>query len=182
MELSESSEAREREFVNLLVSHQTVIRAYVISMLPGLAEAEDVIQNTCQVLWTKREQFVLGTNFKAWALTTARFQVMSMQQKLRNERRQPLDEDVLALVADRAMETDVAELNRKLNDLNECISQLQVRDQELVLHRYWNKAGLLEYARATGRSVGALKVSLYRIRESLRDCLERKSRMREETA
>jgi RNA polymerase sigma-70 factor (ECF subfamily) len=80
------------------------------------------------------------------------------------------------------METDVAELNRKLNDLNECISQLQVRDQELVLHRYWNKAGLLEYARATGRSVGALKVSLYRIRESLRDCLERKSRMREETA
>lgn len=46
MELSESNEAREREFVNLLVSHQSLIRAYVISMLPGLPEAEDVIQIT----------------------------------------------------------------------------------------------------------------------------------------
>ncbi len=177
--MSESSEAREREFVNLLVSHQPVIRAFVISLLPGLAEAEDVIQNTNQVLWTKRETFAIGTNFKAWALTTARFQVMAMQQKLRNDRRQPLDEDVLELIADRARDLDVAGLNSKIQDLNDCISQLQVRDQELLLHRYWNKSGLDAFARDTGRSVGALKVSLHRIRESLRECLERKRRMRE---
>jgi RNA polymerase sigma-70 factor (ECF subfamily) len=177
--MSESSEAREREFVNLLVSHQPVIRAFVISLLPGLSEAEDVIQNTNQVLWTKRETFAMGTNFKAWALTTARFQVMAMQQKLRNDRRQPLDEDVMELVADRAMELDAAGLNSKLQDLNDCISLLQVRDQELLLHRYWNKSGLDAFARETGRSVGALKVSLHRIRESLRECMERKRRMGE---
>lgn len=180
--MSDSTEQREQEFVNLLVSHQSLIRAYVISLMPGLPEAEDVIQNTSQVLWAKRGQFAMGTNFKAWALTTARFQVMAMQQKLGRERRQPLDDDVLELIAERAMEMDAAELNRKIADLNDCISQLQVRDQELVLHRYWNKAGLAEYARASGRSVGALKVSLHRIRESLRECLERKTRMREKTA
>lgn len=180
--MSESSETREKEFVNLLVSHQPLIRAYVISLLPGLSETEDVIQNTNQVLWAKREQFELGTNFKAWSLTTARFQVMAMQQKLRNERRQPLDEDVLALIAEEALDMDTADLNLKLNELNECISLLQVRDQELVLHRYWNKSGLDEFARATGRSVGALKVALHRIRESLRECLERKARIRERTA
>lgn len=159
-----------------------MIRAFVISLLPGLPEAEDVIQNTNQVLWAKRDNFALGTNFKAWALTTARFQVMAMQQKLRNDRRQPLDDDVLELVADRAMDLDVADLNGKIQDLNDCISQLQVRDQELLLHRYWNKTGLEAFARDTGRSVGALKVSLHRIRESLRECLDRKSRLREEKA
>jgi RNA polymerase sigma-70 factor (ECF subfamily) len=177
--LSGSSEAREQEFVNLLVSHQSLVRAYVISLMPGLPEVEDVIQNTNQVLWTKRAQFELGTNFKAWALTTARFQVMAMQQKLRGERRQALDDDVLALIAEKAMDMEAEALNRKLDDLNDCISRLQVRDQELVLHRYWNKSGLAEYARDTGRSVGALKVALHRIRESLRECLERKSRIRE---
>lgn len=180
--MSKNPEALEQEFVNLLVSHQSVLRAYIISLMPGLPEAEDVIQNTCQVLWAKRAQFELGTNFKAWALTTARFQVMAMQQKLRNERRQPLDEDVMELLAEQAMDMDVAGLNRMLEDLNHCISQLQLRDQELVLHRYWNKSGLNEYARDTGRSVGALKVALHRIRESLRDCVERKSRLRETTA
>lgn len=178
----ESSETREKEFVNLLVSHQSLIRAYIISLLPGLSEAEDVIQNTNQVLWIKREHFAMGTNFKAWALTTARFQVMAMQQKLRNDRRQPLDDDVLELVADRAMDLDNADINGQLQDLNDCISQLQVRDQELLLHRYWNQSGLEAFARETGRSVGALKVSLHRIRESLRECLERKNRRREGTA
>ena len=168
--------------MNLLVFHQSMIRAYVISLLPGLSEAEDVIQNTNQVLWAKRDNFILGTNFKAWALTTARFQVMAMQQKLRNDRRQGLDDDVLDIIADQAMDLDVSDFNRKLEDLNECISQLQVRDQELVLHRYWNKTGLAEYSRQTGRSVGAVKVALHRIRESLRDCLERKNRMREKPA
>ena len=172
----------EKEFVNLLVSHQSLIRAFVISLLPGLPEAEDVIQNTNEVLWTKRDQFKIGTNFKAWALTTARFQVMAMQQKLRNDKRVPLDDDVLEMVARQGEKLDTADLNQKLADLNDCISQLQVRDQELVLHRYWKKSGLAEYAKTTGRSVGALKVALYRIRESLRDCLERKSRLRRRPA
>jgi RNA polymerase sigma-70 factor (ECF subfamily) len=172
---------RENEFVSQLVSHQSLIRAFVISLMPGIPEAEDVIQNTNQVLWTKRASFEMGTNFKAWVLTTARFQVMAMQQKLRSDRRQPLDEDVLALVADEANDMDPALLNRRLNDLNECISLLQIRDQELVLHRYWNRTGLAEFARTSGRSVGALKVALHRIRESLRDCLERKGNFKEGT-
>lgn len=123
----------------------------------------------------------MGTNFKAWALTTARFQVMAMQQKLRSERRQPLDEDVLKLVAERAEDLDARELDLQLEDLNSCISQLQVRDQELILHRYWSKTWLADHARESGRSVGALKVALFRIRESLRECLERKIRLREGT-
>ena len=166
----------------LLVAHQPLIRAFVISLLPGLPEAEDVIQNTNQVLWAKRDSFTLGTNFKAWALATARFQAMATQQKLHYERRQPLDDDVMDLLAERPMELEVAELNQQLGELNDCISQLQIRDQELILNRYWKKTALQDYARETGRSIGALKTGLHRIRESLRLCLERKQRMREETA
>jgi RNA polymerase sigma-70 factor (ECF subfamily) len=51
--------------VQLLVTHQSVIRAFVISLLPGVSETDDVIQNTNEILWTKRESFELGTNFKA---------------------------------------------------------------------------------------------------------------------
>ena len=176
------TEQQEKEFVNLLVAHQSLIRAYVISLLPGLHETEDVIQNTNEVLWTKRENFELGTNFKAWALTTARFQVMALQQKLKREKRAPLDEDVLMLVSADTEGKSSETMNRKLQDLNECIGLLQVKDQELVLHRYWKKSGLSEYSKATGRSVGSLKVALYRVRASLRDCLDRKDKLRGDLA
>jgi RNA polymerase sigma-70 factor (ECF subfamily) len=172
------TEQQEKEFVNLLVAHQSLIRAFVISLLPGMSETEDVIQNTNEVLWTKRENFELGTNFKAWALTTARFQVMALQQKLKREKRAPLDEDVLMMVSEEAEERDPDVMNKKLSDLNACIGLLQVKDQELVLHRYWKKSGLAAYASATNRSIGSLKVALYRVRASLRTCLERKAKVK----
>jgi len=169
---------QEKEFVNLLVSPQSQIRAFVISLLPGVSEAEDVIQNTNEVLWTKRETFELGSNFKAWALTTARFQVMALQQKLKRERKAPLDDDdVLMMISEDVERKDQNLMNEKLSNLNECIGLLQIQDQELILHRYWKKSGLLEYAKATSRSVGALKVALYRVRASLRDCLEQKDKI-----
>ncbi len=174
-----SAERDEREFVNLLVAHQSLIRAFVISLLPGAPEVDDVIQNTNEVLWTKRKTFILGTNFKAWALTTARFQVMAQQQKMKAEKRAPLDDDVLALVAEAAEEMHAGDTNRQFEELQECLSLLPMRDQELVLHRYWKRAGLADYARSTGRSVGSLKVALYRIRDSLRECLDRKAKLRE---
>ena len=40
--------------VQLLTDHQLAIRAYVGSLLPMVAEADDVIQQTNLVLWNKR--------------------------------------------------------------------------------------------------------------------------------
>lgn len=137
--MSGHSKEQEQEFVKLLVDYQSLIRAFVISLLPGVPEAEDVIQIANEVLWTKREAFELGTNFKAWALTTARFQVMALQQRLKRERRSPLDDDVLMMIAEEAEDDNSLEINQKLTDLNECIGLLHIRDQELVLHRYWKR-------------------------------------------
>lgn len=170
---------QEQEFVNLLVGHQSMIRAFVISQMPGMPEVDDVIQQTNEVLWTKRESFTLGTNFKAWALTTARFQIMAHHQRVKSLKRATLDEDVMMMMADEIEELEIDDMNRQLEDLQECLSQLQVQDQELVLHRYWKNSGLIEYASTTRRSIGALKVALYRVRDRLRDCMERKRKIRE---
>jgi RNA polymerase sigma-70 factor (ECF subfamily) len=103
---------------------------------------------------------------------------MALQQKLKSENRAPLDTDVLELIADQSEQNTPNDLNQKLIDLNKCISLLQTQDQELVLHRYWEKSNLTQYAEATGRSIGAVKVALFRVRRNLRDCLERKDRIR----
>lgn len=122
--------------MNLLVSHQPLIRAFVISLLPGLPEAEEVIQNTNQVLWARRDSFTLGTNFKAWALASARFQTMALQQKLHRERRLPLDDDVMDLLADYARDTgrSVAALKTGLHRIRESLRLCHERKQRLREH------------------------------------------------
>ncbi len=175
--MPELSDNQEMEFVGLLTEHQPLIRAYVISLLPGSPDTDDVTQETNQVLWRKRGDFELGTSFKAWAMAIARFQVMAFQQKLKREKRAPLDDDVFMMISEEAELRDSGEMKRQLKDLNECIGMLQMKDQELILHRYWKKSGLIEYSKATGRSVGSLKVALHRLRGSLRNCLNRKREM-----
>lgn len=172
--MSEYGEKEEKEFVKLLVDHQSLLQAFVVSLLPGCSETEDVVQNTNEVLWEKRAEFELGTNFKAWALTTARFQVMAMQQRFKREKRAYLDDEVCEVVFLEAVGKDAGEMKEKLNYLNECIGLLQIKDQELVLHRYWKKTRLPDYAKMRGSSVEALRSSLYRIRGSLRKCVKLK--------
>ena len=122
------TEEQEKEFVQLLVTHQSVIRAFVISLLPGVSETDDVIQNSNEVLWTKRESFEIGTNFKAWALTTARFQVMALQQNTQKGKPRPSRRPMfLELIAEQAEQKNTDELNQKLYDLNDCISLLQIK-------------------------------------------------------
>ncbi len=72
----------EEQFVQLLADHQVAIRAFIVSLLPGAPGVDDVIQETNMVLWRKRESFELGTSFKAWSFTVARFQMMRHRKTL----------------------------------------------------------------------------------------------------
>lgn len=171
---NEHKERDEKEFVDELVAHQSLIQAFVVSLMPGFSETDDIVQNVNQVLWIKRDTFERGTNFKAWALTIARFQVMAMQQTLKRSKLVCLDDSALDAVAVEAEGRDPADSKRKLNYLNECIRLLSIKDQELVLHRYWKKSNLEAYGKSTKRSVEALRSALYRIRSGLRKCVEQK--------
>lgn len=172
--MSEYGEKEEKQFVKLLVDHQLLIHSFVVSLMPGSSETDDVVQNTNEVLWTKRSEFELGTSFKSWALTVARFQAMSVQQRFKREKRADFDEEFCEVIFQDALAKDEGEMRGKLNFLNDCVGLLQVGDQELVLHRYWEKSGLRDYAKASGRSVESLRAALYRIRIRLRNCIEKK--------
>ena len=65
-------------FIGHVMEHQRELYAFILSMLPNLTEADDVLQETNMVLWRKREEFEPGTNFGAWARTVARSTLESL--------------------------------------------------------------------------------------------------------
>src|SRR5262245_63568369 len=93
---------REERFLRLLLAHQRRIFAYVLALVPHWSDAEDIVQETCAVLWRKFDEFVPGTDFNAWALSIARYQVMNFRKK---QRRAPgaLSEQTAGRLADRTL-------------------------------------------------------------------------------
>lgn len=160
-------------FVQLLADHQTVIRGFVISLLPGAPGVDDVIQETNTVMWKRRAEFEYGTNFRAWALTIARFQVMAHLRMLKRRRWVTLDSDVAEMLAEEIeSQPDPDFIDKRLEALRTCLQHVRPEDRELLMQRYWHKTRLQDFAVTHGRSLSGLKVQLFRLRAALKRCIE----------
>jgi RNA polymerase sigma-70 factor (ECF subfamily) len=162
------------EFVGEIGRHQAALRAYIISLMPGMDGVSDVLQETNLVLWEKRGKFQPGTNFGAWAFTIARLEVKSHRRRLRKAGLILLDEDLAeslaGLLADRLAERADGG-DARLRALDRCLGRLAGAERELIEHRYYSNSPLDGFAARCGRSVESLRVTLFRIRAALRRCI-----------
>lgn len=171
--MNQDNDESERVLVAQMTEVQLALRWYVQSLLPGDLAAQDVAQQANATAWTKRAEFVPGTNFKAWIFAIARFEVLNYRKKQARDSRLVFGEELEQLLADDICEADDDTLRRH-EALGNCLQKLREKDRELLLHRYTRSAGSLQdYAGSTGRSVGGLKVTLHRLRTALSECISK---------
>lgn len=163
----------ESAFVAQLTDMQMPLRLYVQSLMPGDSAAHDVVQQANATLWKKREDFTLGTNFKAWAFSVARYEVLNFRKQQARDSRLVFGEELEQIFAEDLSERD-DDTEKRHDALKVCLEKLRQQDRELLLHRYTASAGTLdEFAERVGRSVGGLKVTLHRLRNALLGCIEK---------
>lgn len=162
-------EAREAEYVRLLILHQADIYLYVHSLMPNSEEAADIVQETNTVLWAKRRQFQIGTEFRAWAFQIARYELAEHRAKSKRSGLCFSDAliDELALRAPRHATAD----EDILNDLRRCVAQLTAMDRELLGQRYATRATCETIAQTLSRPIRWVHNTLSRIRQELRMCI-----------
>lgn len=163
----------ESAFVAQLTNMQMPLRLYVQSLMPGDSAGHDVVQQANATLWKKREDFKLGTNFKAWAFSVARYEVLNYRKQQARDSRLVFGEELEQIFAEDLSERD-DDTEKRHDALKVCLEKLRQQDRELLLHRYTVSAGPLdEFAERVGRSVGGLKVTLHRLRNALLGCIEK---------
>ncbi len=160
-----------QEFVRELTANQGRIRAFLVSLMPGSPDVGDVLQETNIVLWKSRGRYRPGTNFLAWAFTIARLEVLHYRTRARRQRIVLLSDDVLDLMAEEM--PDHVDHEAYLRALEGCKGKLTDSQRELIDLRYRPGCTLEAHARETGRKAATLRVALLRIREALRECIER---------
>ena len=161
---------QQAEFVGLITRHQTALRAYIISLMPGMDGVSDALQETNLVMWEKRGKYQPGTNFRAWACAIARYEVKTHRRKMLSRGMTVLDEDLAEQLAEHGDETP-EELDERLRILDKCLGRLEEKERQLVEHRYFAGSTLEAFSALCGRPVGSLRVSLFRIRAALKKCI-----------
>jgi RNA polymerase sigma-70 factor (ECF subfamily) len=163
---------RGEQFVRLFLQHQRRIAALIQALVPKGADADDILQEASAVMWQKFAEFELGTNFAAWALKIARYQVMAYYTTRRRERARLSDETLDTVVEKMAVRT-AREETRSI-DLDGCLAHLDRSDRELLEQRYRGGATVDEMARQTGKTAFAVYKALNRAHDRLLSCMRGK--------
>ncbi|MBT8037277.1 MAG: sigma-70 family RNA polymerase sigma factor [Verrucomicrobiae bacterium] len=162
------------EFIKLLTGHQSSLRAYIVSLMPGSDDIDDVLQDTNVVLWKKMESFELGTHFQAWAFAIARNMVKANWKNKKRDLSPVLNQTVIDAVAQTWFQRDATHPSAKQAALDRCLKTLRESERALIDARYQSPKSLEKHAKVIGRSAESIRVSLFRIREKLRQCVQKR--------
>lgn len=158
----------------LFVKHQQSLLAYVLSIVPNLPDAQDIVQAVFLVITRKAATWTHGSNFIAWACSIARYEAMHHLRSSKT-RGATLDHDVLDLLHSEEVVDD--RFTEQIDQLADCLQRLSPRASELILLRYHSGQMPEAIASSVQWSVNAVRVALTRARVALRECLERAQAM-----
>lgn len=167
------SSAAAREVAALIREMQPCLLEYASGLLGGADGADDVVQETNLFLWERRNDYALGSNFRAWALKVAKFKVMAIRRDLaRSPRRVTFTDEMFEMLAERA-ESRPGMAERRLRALGICLAKVRLQDRKLLEWKYSQNASLTDLAEDAGQSANALHKRVSRLRLALRQCIEK---------
>ncbi|MEN1679150.1 MAG: sigma-70 family RNA polymerase sigma factor [Planctomycetota bacterium] len=173
-ERSESEASREQraDFARIFAAHDRWLYAYLMSLLGSPADAEEVFQEVCVVVWRDYEKFDPATNFMKWASVIAHNQVHRFRRSRARAAHAFSDVTVDLLAQDAADQADLLEDRRRA--LHGCLKKLRENDLELVRTCYGDpKRTMKASAELLGKPVNTVYKAMNRIRQSLHDCIDR---------
>jgi RNA polymerase sigma-70 factor (ECF subfamily) len=156
-----------------MMDAQRPLYVYVSSLMGGISEADDVLQEVNLVLWRKMSEFTItpgdrsagASSFLAWAYRIARFQVMAHLKKLARDRRVFRD-DVLDRIAAHAQRREPGREDR-IELLDRCLEKLPARQREYLELRYRQGLTVPEIADRLSTTHDTVLVMLCRARWTL---------------
>ena len=169
-----SKTAAQQEFLRVFLANEREIFRYVAALVPPLADAQEIVQQTAVVLWEKFDEYDQSRPFAPWAcrfaLNIAR-QWMSRRQRWKALLDGGLAEE-LALRRGQLR----PEFDARLVHLDRCLQKLPEKQRLLVDGYYFQQLGVEKLAERTRRTVDAVYKALQRVRGQLRECIERSVR------
>lgn len=161
---------RQIEYLQLVTRHQAAIMGYIRSIAPG-APVDDILQETNVILWERAETFEPGTHFKAFAFRIAHLKTLEFLRASKRKEWLVFDSDLLDAIARQQSEQEAGSGDAQAA-LRGCLADLDPGERELLHRRYTLCQSVRDIAKAEGKTEGSLQQLFFRLRNSLRTCIE----------
>jgi RNA polymerase sigma-70 factor, ECF subfamily len=167
---SDDRAAAQQQFLSLFLRSEREVFRYVAALVPNLADAEDIVQQTAVALWEKFDAYDPNQPFTPWA---CRFALNKAKQWIeRRERWKTLLANGLAEELAQRREELRPELESRLRHLEGCLNKLPEPQRAIVEGYYYRRDDIEKLAQTSGRTVEATYKALQRIRQTLQVCVE----------
>lgn len=167
-----------QRFIKLYLANERRLYGYVRALIANWSDVNDVIQETASVMWSKFDEFSEGTNFSAWALKIAHFQVLNYS-KMKKKDKLYFSEQVVEQLSDQIISKE-QDTDHRLSILKQCLQKLQAGERDLIQMRYEPGVTAKGISEKTGKELHSLYRLFDKIHIKLLYCIRR--RLSEELA
>ncbi|MEX0867922.1 MAG: sigma-70 family RNA polymerase sigma factor [Pirellulales bacterium] len=155
----------------IFARNQRRVFAYIGTLLPNIADAEEVMQETSIILWRKWNQFDRSRDFVRWANGIAHLEVQRYLRMNQSNKLQ-FNDSVLARISDEVERQSDRQADRQAALIG-CMQKLTAGDRDLVERRYLREVNVAEIAQLLNRPLKSIYRSLDRVRDQLFECVQR---------
>ena len=165
--------SKSKLFLPLFLQNERRVYAYILTLLPRRADADDVLQEASLVMWDKFDEAHPPNDFAAWGCRIAYFKVLDFYKRQQRSRI-CFSQELLERIGETAVEQAGAlQLDERRAALAGCIEKLGDKERALLACRFDEGATTQSAAAKLGRSIEAVYKALAKIRQALFNCVTR---------
>ena len=158
-------------FFSLFMQNQRRIHAYILMLVHNRTDADDIMQETAAIMWTKFDTFKPESSFAAWGIGVARNKVLRFRRDFQRSRIQ-FNDEVFEQLTDKASQFQ-DDKDEYIDIVNDCVAKLNEDDQQIIKLRYTNSLTIKSIAGHMGRSTQGIYKTMARIHSVLQECTQR---------
>lgn len=160
-------------FASLLDTHLPHVRTFLALKAPVPQLVDEIAHDTFVFAFRHLGEFEPGTSFRAWVRAIAWNLLRAEVQRFARER---VNQEKFTAWQLAEWETTASEVapSAEAEFLHDCLSQLDSPLRELITLKYHGDHSTETIAAKLKRSLVWVRVSLFRVRQQLRECIESK--------
>jgi len=171
-------------FSQIVRLHQVQVRAFLSKYVPLDDVVDDLAQETFLAAYRSLANYKAESPLRTWLLGIARHRALRYLDDFdRRRSRETGDlESALAGHLARRIHKDAEDVSahvRRVSALEKCVEGLPETSARMVAEFYFKGQSAAAVARLTGKSEGAVRVTLMRIRQALSQCVQLRLRSSE---
>ncbi len=160
-------------FDPLVERHLDAIHAFVALKLPVPHLVDEITHETFVFAFQSIAKFTTDTSFRAWLRAIAANKVRAEIERYYREERNRLAYSERRSIED-ALRATASPDSREVEALNDCLKHVPEKLRTLLNLKYHDESSSEEIASSLERSVTWVRTTLCRVRQQLRECIERK--------